>query len=273
MKNFILIFLTALGVQVMLTSCTAAPEIIAHRGASHFAPENTLASFRLAWEKKADGIEGDFYLTKDGKIICMHDPTTKRTTGVDLSIKESTYKQLRKLDAGKWKGEKWKGEHIPSMSEVLSVIPDDKKLYLEVKCGPEIIMPLKKEMAKAGTKPKQVTIISFNSKVIAESKKLMPECKALWLVGVNEKKGKLSPTIDEIVDTLKKIHADGLDVNAHPLIDKTFVDKLRSNNFAFCIWTVNDLKTAAKFEKLGVDAITTDNPELLKEKENKNKLN
>ena len=261
MKKIILTFLTALGVQTMLT---ASPEIIAHRGASHFAPENTLASFKLAWKKKADGIEGDFYLTKDGKIICMHDPTTKRTTGVDLTIKDSTYGQLKKLDAGKWRGEQWKGEKIPSMSEVLSVIPPDKKLYLEVKCGPEIILPLKKEIAKSGTKPEQVVIISFNSKVIAESKKQMPKCKALLLVGVNEKEGKLAPAIDEIVDTLKTINADGLDVNAHPLIDKTFADTLRSNNFSFCIWTVNDLKTAERFEKLGIDAITTDNPELFK---------
>jgi len=261
MKKIILAFLTVFGVQSMLT---AAPEIIAHRGASHFAPENTLASFKLAWEKKADGIEGDFYLTKDGEIVCMHDPTTKRTTGIDLLIKDSTYEQLKKLDAGKWRGEKWKGEKIPTIGEILSIIPVDKKLYLEVKCGPEIILPLKKQIAKTGAKPKQVTIISFNSKVIAESKKLMPECEALWLVGVNEKEGKLSLAIDEIVDTLKKINADGLDVNAHPLIDKTFTDALKSNNFSFCIWTVNDLKTAAKYEKLGVDAITTDNPELLK---------
>ena len=267
MKKIVLTFLTALGVQSMLT---ASPEIIAHRGASHFAPENTLASFKLAWEKKADGIEGDFYLTKDGEIVCMHDPTTKRTTGVDLLIRESTYEQLKKLDAGKWRGEEWKGEKIPTIGEILRIIPADKKIYLEVKCGPEIIIPLKKEIAKAGAKPKQVTIISFNSKVIAESKKQMPECEALWLVGVNEKEGKLVPAIDEIVDTLKKINADGLDVNAHPLIDKTFADTLKSNDFSFCIWTVNDLKTAAKFKKLGVDAITTDNPELLNNYEQNN---
>ena len=261
MKKTLLIFLTAFGVQTMLT---AAPEIIAHRGASHFAPENTLASFKLAWKKNADGIEGDFYLTKDKKIICMHDPTTKRTTGVDLLIRDSTYEQLKKLDAGKWKGEKWKGEHIPSIDEVLSIIPDGKKLYLEIKCGPEIIMPLKKRMAKSGSKAEQVTIISFNDKVIAESKKQMPECEALLLVGVKEEEKKIVPSIEQIIDRLKKTNADGLDVNAHPLIDKTFVDALRSNNFSFCVWTVNNLETAARFEKFGVDAITTDNPELLK---------
>ncbi len=266
MKKTLLIFLTTFGVQTMLMSCSTSPEIIAHRGASHFAPENTLAAFKLAWEKNADGIEGDFYLTKDDKIICMHDSTTKRTTGVDLLIRDSTYEQLKKLDAGKWKGEEWKGEHIPSIDEVLSIIPDGKKLYLEVKCGPEIITPLKKRMAKSGAKAEQVTIISFNDKVIAESKKQMPECEALLLIGVKEEEKKMVPSIEQIIDRLKKTNADGLDVNAHPLIDKSFVDTLRSNNFLFCVWTVNNLETAGRFEKLGVDAITTDNPELLKKK-------
>ena len=264
MKKTLLTFLTAFGVQIMLISCTAAPEIIAHRGASHFAPENTLSAFKLAWEKNADGIEGDFYLTKDGEIICMHDSTTKRTTGVDLLIRDSTYEQLKKLDAGKWKGEEWKGEHIPSIDEVLSIIPDGKKLYLEVKCGPEIIAPFKKQMAKSGAKAEKVIIISFNDKVIAESKKQMPECEALLLIGVKEEEKKMVPSIEQIIDRLKKTNADGLDVNAHPLIDKKLVDALRSNNFSFCVWTINDLETAARFEKLGVDAITTDNPELLK---------
>jgi len=107
MKKILLILLIVFGVQTMLNATT---EIIAHRGASHFAPENTVSSFKLAWGKNADGIEGDFYLTKDGEIICMHDPTTKRTTGVDFLISDTTYEQLRKLDAGKWRGEKWKGD-------------------------------------------------------------------------------------------------------------------------------------------------------------------
>ena len=60
------------------------PLLIAHRGASHEAPENTLAAFRLAWEQGADGIEGDFYLSKDGRIVCIHDKDTKRTAGKNL---------------------------------------------------------------------------------------------------------------------------------------------------------------------------------------------
>src|SRR5512140_286258 len=78
--------------------------IIGHRGASRDAPENTLESFRLAWEQGADGIEADFRLTADGRIVCMHDETTGRTTGVNLNIADTALKELRRLDAGLWKG-------------------------------------------------------------------------------------------------------------------------------------------------------------------------
>ena len=65
-------------------------DLIAHRGASHDAPENTLAAFRLAWEQGADGIEGDFRLSRDGEIICLHDATTRRTAGIDLVVADAT---------------------------------------------------------------------------------------------------------------------------------------------------------------------------------------
>ena len=194
----------------------------------------------------------------------MHDSTTKRTTGVDLKIKESTCEQLRKLDAGVWKGKEWKGEKIPLLSEVLQIIPDGKKLFLEVKCGAEIIPFLKKIFAEQNISSDKVVIISFNSNVIAEAKKQMPEFEALWLCSVNDKNGNLSPAIDEIIATLKKTNADGLDVNAHPLIDKHFANALASNNFSLCVWTVDDPKIAKRFKKLGAKAITTNKPDAIK---------
>ncbi len=90
--------------------CFGQVEIIGHRGASYLAPENTLASSELAWSLGADAVETDIYLSKDNRIICSHDANTKRTTGVNLVIKETTSKELRKLDAGSFKDKKYKGE-------------------------------------------------------------------------------------------------------------------------------------------------------------------
>ncbi|MDP6721144.1 MAG: glycerophosphodiester phosphodiesterase family protein, partial [Pirellulaceae bacterium] len=93
--------------------------IVAHRGASYDAPENTLAAFRLAWRQGADGIEGDFYLTKDGQIVCIHDADTKRTAGVSRQVAKSTLAELRELDVGRWKDEEFAGERMPTLQQVL----------------------------------------------------------------------------------------------------------------------------------------------------------
>ena len=99
-------------------SLTPMPQIIAHRGASADAPENTLAAFRLGWEQDADGIEGDFRLSADGRIVCIHDDDTQRVAGSRLVVSETSYNDLHALDVGRWKGEQWRGERIPSLAEV-----------------------------------------------------------------------------------------------------------------------------------------------------------
>jgi len=99
-----------MGVTLAVTLAAAEPvEIVAHRGASWDAPENTVAAWRLAWEQGADAAELDTYLTKDGKMVVLHDGSTQRTTGVDLRVAETTLAELRALDAGKWKGEQFAG--------------------------------------------------------------------------------------------------------------------------------------------------------------------
>ncbi|TWU26080.1 glycerophosphodiester phosphodiesterase family protein [Bythopirellula polymerisocia] len=89
--------------------------LVAHRGASADAPENTLSSFQLAWEEGADAIEGDFYLTSDNQIVCIHDDTTERVSGVDLDVASATLEELRKLDVGSWKERKYINERIPTL--------------------------------------------------------------------------------------------------------------------------------------------------------------
>ena len=113
--------------------------IIAHRGASEDAPENTLEAFRLAWLQNADAIEGDFRLTKDGQIVCIHDEDTSRTCGEKMIVAESTYVELSQLDASAhFKGD-LAPQSIPLLSEVFKAIPNNKGIYIEIKCGPEIV--------------------------------------------------------------------------------------------------------------------------------------
>ena len=109
------------------------PLIIAHRGASNLAPENTLASFRLAKELGADGIECDVQLTKDHKLVIAHDFFTDAHTGVKGDIYDMTFDELRQLDFGKWKSPEYEGEKIPTIEEVLDLGKDMKMMHIELK--------------------------------------------------------------------------------------------------------------------------------------------
>ena len=82
----------------------SAQDIVAHRGASHTAPENTLAAFHLAWKQGADAIEGDFRLTKDGHIVCVHDEDFKRTANLAKHVHTLSLAEVQRLDVGSWKG-------------------------------------------------------------------------------------------------------------------------------------------------------------------------
>src|SRR6188508_1008743 len=126
-----------------------AVEIIAHRGGAHEAPENTLAAFKLGFEQKADAGELDVYLTKDGKAVVIHDKNTKRTAGADKPVVEQTLEELRALDAGSFKGAQWKGEKIPTLAEALETIPDDRRMFIEIKCGAEILPELERVLRES----------------------------------------------------------------------------------------------------------------------------
>jgi glycerophosphoryl diester phosphodiesterase len=239
------------------------PDIVAHRGASHQAPENTVSAVRLAWEEGADATEVDVRLSSDGKIVVCHDDTTLRTGGVELVVKDTSLAEIQKLEAGAWKGIQWKGEPFPTLTEVFAAIPDGKRILVEIKCGVEIMPALRPVIEKSGLEADQILFISFNADVIAACRKQFPKMKSFWLTGFEESeegKGDWTPRIDSILKTLKETNASGLDCNAHDVVDAEFVEKLRSAGHEFHVWTVDDPAVAKRFAELGVDSITTNRP-------------
>ena len=254
-------------VLMFVTAPASAQLIVAHRGASHDAPENTLAAFKLAWEQGADAIETDMHLTRDGKIILIHDKDTKRVAGKDWKVAEKTFDELRTLDVGTWKDKRFAGERMPGLAEVLAIVPADKQFFIEIKCGPEILPALKADLAASKVRPQQLVIISFSAEVIAAAKMELPKIKACWLTSFKQDKQTQhwSPAADTVMATLKRTSADGLDTNAHDIIDAGFVAKLREAKMEFHCWTVDDPMVARRFVKLGVDSITTNRPGWLRE--------
>lgn len=242
------------------------PLIIGHRGASRDAPENTLAAFRLAWEEGADGIEADFRLSGDGQIVCVHDARTGRTANGDLAVAHATLDELRQLDAGGWKGARWRGEKIPTLTEVLDISPPGKRLFLEIKSGAEIVPPLVRELSGRETARESVTLLSFSAPLLAACKERMPEIKACWLTGYRRSRrtGALRPTRAEILDTLARTGAGGLASQSHRFLDADLVAALRGSGLSVHVWTVDSLIRARHFATLGVDSLMSNRPGWLK---------
>jgi glycerophosphoryl diester phosphodiesterase len=236
--------------------------IVAHRGASGNAPENTLPAFCLAWEQGADAIEGDVHLVRDGGIVCIHDRDTGRLSDRKLIVKESTVDDLKTLDVGKWYGENYRETSIPTIEDVFRIVPERKKLYIEIKCGIEIIPVLIEKIERSGLEKKQVTVLCFDHEVIREFKRRLPLCKALWLYSFKKSDTGIStPLLETVVYTLVMTNADGISSNT--LIPEPFIDVIIRKGFEWHVWTVDNPGTAWRMKALGAYSITTNVPEYL----------
>ena len=243
--------------------CSSPVEIIAHRGASYDAPENTMASILLAWERRAD-VEVDVYLTKDNRIVVIHDASTKRTAGVDLKVKETDSRQLCELDVGSFKSEKFAGQRIPLLADVLKTIPPSQKLYIEIKSGRETLPFLLPLLVESG-KMSQVVIIGFDLETMATAKELF-DVPTYWLQGAKQIKETKQwiPHDPNLVQKAQDKGLDGLDVDYNGVTD-AFAHTVKASGLKFYVWTVDDPEEASRLVKLGVDGITTNRPDWLRE--------
>jgi glycerophosphoryl diester phosphodiesterase len=243
------------------------PPMIAHRGESFDAPENTMAAFRLAWQRDVEAIELDVHLTRDGKLILCHDADTERTTGQKLIIKNSDYRQLRQLEAGSWKDPRWKGEAMPSLDEALATIPERARCFIEIKVGAEAVPAVAASIKASGKRPEQLAIISFQDTAIAEAKRQLPQIKAYYLASFKQDKKtkEWKPTVQELIDQAKGMHADGLDLSFKGPLDAESVKQIKAAGLEFYVWTVDDIEVAQKFADWGADGITTNRAAWLRE--------
>lgn len=254
---------TALSIFVATAS---ALEIVAHRGASHDAPENTLASLKLAWEQQADTGELDVYLTKDGRAAVIHDKTTKRTAKTDLNVASSTLEELRALEVGSWKAPQFAGEKIPTLEEALATIPDGKRMFIEIKCKQEILPEIDRVLKACGKKKEQFAVICFDYPTCRDAKVLWPEIPVYWLAAYKkDQQTEEYPALDGLIEKAKAAKLDGLNLDYKFPIDAAFVSKIKAAGLNFYVWTVNDAAVAQRMKTAGVDGIATDRPGWLRE--------
>ncbi len=242
------------------------PIIIAHRGASFEAPENTMSAFHLAWHEGCDAIEGDVHKTKDNEVVVIHDEDTQRTCVDKIIIRESTLQQIQSLDCGSWKAEKFRGEIIPTLQDLIKSMPHDKKIFIEVKGGYKTLEPVKIILEDSPLKTSQIVIMDFDLENMIKARTLFPTMEILWLYEFIPPltAANANSVLNKIVQDACAAQMHGINIELNPFITEELVNKVHDLGMKFYVWTVNEIKDALYLTDIGADGLTTDRPGLLR---------
>ena len=228
---------------------------IAHRGASGYAPENTLAAYRRAVAQGVSFIETDLHLTRDAHFVAVHDETVDRTTNGQGSVHQMTLAELRRLDAGSWFASEFMGERIPTLVEILDFAKkNDVVFYLELKpngfWGGEhaLISALRN-----ATEIARCVIISFDPAILASLRKIEPTLMTGMLY---------DGSIDNLFEKALEIGARQLVVRGD-LVTPNLLQQARKQDLQVVCWTVNSPAHMRMLVAAGVDGIMTDYPDRL----------
>ncbi|GGH81050.1 glycerophosphoryl diester phosphodiesterase [Pullulanibacillus pueri] len=235
--------------------------VIAHRGASGYAPEHTMAAYELAKKQGADYIEIDLQMTKDGDLIAMHDDTVDRTTNGHGQVKALTLKKIKQLDAGSWFNKanpdqakaSYKGLKVPTLEEIIRHFGNSVNYYIEMKKPQEygkmnqsLLDILKKHhLIGSGEKKGHVIIESFDADSLKSIHREFPEVETIQLGDAS----KMS------LSTIKNYAVGvGPDVTT---MNRAFIKRAHELGLVVHVWTVNDRETMEELKRWQVDAVFT----------------
>lgn len=271
-------------------------DVIAHRGASAYAPENTIAAFDLAIDMKADWFELDCQLTKDNEVIVIHDATVDRTSNTVGKVSEMTLEELKSLDAGSWSQALYRGEPLPTLEESLDFARDRIGVYIEIKSsdddselikrayevsrdhetmtsalraelmalveasGSRNLTLTRKVIAAVRERDMrhQIVIQSFSPVVCFIALTEAPELRTEFLGSDPEDKPEQWP---QFIAFGRLIGVHGFNV-AHDSLTRDRIREFQAMGKSVAVWTVDDEAAMRRFARLGVDAIITNRPDL-----------
>lgn len=237
---------------------------IAHRGLSGRFAENSHTAFNAAWQADCDGIELDIQVSKDGKVIVMHDENTHRTCAEDFLIKNTNWQELKNLNPSRLATNETQAplpffqtsskfvqnETIPLLSEVVEAMPKGKIIQIEIKHQIENLEAVIVELSKLRQDILPL-IISFDPKKLLDIKQALP--KLTYLLLQDEE----VPPIKDPIKFATEYKLDGLDLH-YPLIDEAMAQNARAHNLQLGGWTVNSKETAKFLKQQGVTYIASD---------------
>ena len=228
--------------------------VTAHRGASHVAPENTLSAMVAAVEAGAEFAELDVRLTGDGQVVLMHDRTLDRTTNGSGELWDFSLDELRAFEAGSWFGQEFDGEPIPTLQEVIRYAKGRLKLNIEIKISREepTIAAAVVDVIRSEECGEDCLITSFSREIVEDAKRIAPEIRAGLIFGRDYP--------DDVFDGGWEILSC-----SHEVVDSAFVARARESGKSVHVWTVDEREMMLRLIRLGVDAILTNRPALLRE--------
>jgi glycerophosphoryl diester phosphodiesterase len=231
------------------------PLIVAHRGASASAPENTLAAFTLAIDQGADGIELDVTRCATGEVVVMHDATVDRTTDGIGAVTALPLEALRTLDAGAWFGPSWAGERVPLLDEVLELVGDRLRINIEIKregSGDGLEEQVAAQVRRHGLQG-HVLISSFSPRALRRIRRIAPELPRALLTALPAPPDLILAWAGPLLEP-RALHPP------HRLVGADTVQRAHSRGLRVNVWTVNDRADMARMIGLEVDGIITDRP-------------
>ena len=238
---------------------TDAPmRVIAHRGCSGRAPENTLAAIRQAIDVGADMVEIDVTMTADGHVILLHDETLDRTTDGVGAPTDMTLDEIRRLDAGSWFGPEYAGERIPTLAEAFETVKGRVLMNVEIKT----------EAVAHGVVPKvaaainehemidQVVVSSFSPEALRLMKITDPAIVTASLFNKELHTGR------DPLEIIQEVGSRGFNIAAKR-VTEAMVERCRNHGFPVAVYTVNEPAELRRLKDMGVNAVFTDHPDLM----------
>jgi glycerophosphoryl diester phosphodiesterase len=225
-------------------------EIIAHRGASAVAPENTLAAIEQALEQGTDWVEIDVQETADGEVVVIHDRDLKKIGGVALNVYDSSLKQLQSVDIGSWFSSQYSDQRIATLEQVLRLCKGRAKVNIELKYyGHEQQLEQRvADIVEAIGMEQDIVLMSLSYEGISRMRTLRPQ----WTLG--------------LLSSVTAGDLSGLELDFYAInggfANRALIRKAHDNGRQVFVWTINDAVGMSKMMSRGVDGIITDEPGL-----------
>lgn len=231
------------------------PEVTSHRGNSVKAPENTMSAFEYAIKDMSDYIELDVQETADGELVVIHDPSLKRTTGINKKVASVTLAYIKSLDAGSYFGDEFKDERIPTLRETLEYVDKQVKLNIEIKATDTNISRISKKVADMIEEYElqdDCIVTSMKYDVLKAIKKCNEDIKTGYIISI------------AYGNFYNMAYVDAFSMN-YAFVNKNTVDAVHARGKKVLVWTVNSAEKIENLTALGVDNIITDDPVMARE--------